>query len=153
MRMGAIYCNNSIASYKAYILLHHWVSLEFGPSSPYYSSPSLSSSEWSSSGEDTEPGTEEESEGECSDTVPGKRSEWVIKCAEEVKGEEGFELVEGRASRRLAKRERQREIEQERVEREAEAEKETKQTLGERGRWTKPSLGGQYWTPKWYELC
>ena len=47
----------------------------------------------------------EEPERGRGDTVPGRRSEWVEKEAEEVSDEQDFELVEARASKRLAKRE------------------------------------------------
>ena len=58
----------------------------------------------------------ESSEGEFSDTDLDGRGKWVVQGAEGAKDEEGFEPVVRRASRRLAKKERQRELERERAE-------------------------------------
>ena len=63
-----------------------------------------SSSQSSSSGDDTGSSSEEEPERGRGDTFPGQRSEWEEKEAEQG----GFELVEARARKRLAKRELQR---------------------------------------------
>ena len=83
-----------------------------------------SSSQSLSSWDDTGPSSEEEPERGDGDTVPGRRSEWAIKGAEEMSDEQGFELLEARASKRLAKREFQRNKERERLEQEARAKEE-----------------------------
>ena len=54
------------------------------------------------------------------------RDKWVLRSAVEEKGEEGFETVVRRSSKRLAKKEHQRQIERERVKKEAQAKEETR---------------------------
>ena len=68
----------------------------------------------------------ESSSGGSSDSGLVGRDKWVLRSAVEEKGEEGFEPVVRRSSKRLAKKERQREIELERVKKEAQAKEETR---------------------------
>ena len=82
---------------------------------------SSSSSDSSSSGEENASVSQDMSEGESSDTDLEGRGKWIVQGAKEAKDEEGFELVVRRASRRLAKKERQRELKRERAEKGAQA--------------------------------
>ena len=72
------------------------------------SSPSLSSSDSSDSGMESDDfGSQSESSvGDSSDTGLEGRDKWVAQGAEEANGQEGFEHVVRRASKRLAKKQR-----------------------------------------------
>jgi len=95
------------------------------------SSPQTPSSEDPSGGSDgIELGdsgfVSESSSGGSSDSGLVGRAKWVLRGAEEGKGEEGFQPVVRRSSKRLAKKELQREKERERVGREAQAKEEAR---------------------------
>ena len=107
------------------------------PSSP-------SSSESWSSGEENGSGSQGESEGESSDTDLEERGKRVLQGAKEVKGEEGFKPVAGRASRRLAQKERQRELERERAEREAQVKEEARRNYLRQHQAMAKATGGRH---------
>ena len=65
-------------------------------------------------------------EGESGNTDLEGRGKLVVQGAKEAKDEEGFEPVVTRASQRLAKKERQRELERERAEKGAQAKDEAR---------------------------
>jgi len=95
------------------------------------SSPQTPSSEDPSGGSDgIELGdsgfVSESSSGGSSDSGLVGRAKWVLRGAEEGKGEEGFQPVVRRSSKRLAKKKLQREKERERVGREAQAKEEAR---------------------------
>jgi len=96
-----------------------------------HSSPQPPSSEDSSGGSNEtevgDSGFERESpSGGSNDLGLVGRDKWVLRSAVEEKGEEGFEPVVRRSSKRLAKRGLQREMERERVQKEAQAKEEAR---------------------------